>query len=80
MDQYGQNYAVKQLTFSSNKPEEIAIAQSKFNDEKEILQKLQAHQQIPDFVDYIAENQQYYLGIWISKIAISEYLLPIFFV
>ncbi|MDB9440674.1 hypothetical protein PN497_04760 [Sphaerospermopsis kisseleviana CS-549] len=44
------------MTFSSNKPEEIAIAQRKFNDEKEILQKLPDHKQIPDFVDYIAEN------------------------
>lgn len=61
VDQYGKNYAVKQLTFSSNDPDKIAIAQRKFNDEKEILQRLQAHQQIPDFVDYIAENQQYYL-------------------
>ncbi len=60
VDQYGKNYAVKQLTFSSNEPNKIAIAQRKFNDEKEILQKLH-HQQIPDFVDYIAENQQYYL-------------------
>lgn len=61
VDQNGNHYAVKQLTFTSNNTEQKAIAKRKFNDEKEILQRLQDHQQIPNFVEYIEENQQFYI-------------------
>ncbi|WP_353929089.1 serine/threonine-protein kinase [Okeanomitos corallinicola TIOX110] len=59
-DQQGNKYAVKKFIFFSSNSREMAIAKRKFNDEVKSLQKLN-HPQIPQFVEYIEEEQEFYL-------------------
>jgi serine/threonine protein kinase len=60
-DQQGNQFAVKKLTFVSSSAREIAIAKRKFNDEVKSLQKLNGYAQIPKFIEYLEENQEFYL-------------------
>lgn len=60
-DLTGKHYAIKKLIFSSNNPEHEKTAKRKFDDEVKSLKKLNAHAQIPNFVEYIEEKQEFYL-------------------
>lgn len=59
-DENGHEYAVKKLTFSSNS-QSYAKAKELFEREVESLKKLNGYPHIPNFVEYIEENQQFYL-------------------
>ncbi len=54
-------YALKHFTFPSNEPNKYATAQRLFQREVAILKTLNGHSQIPDFIDYWEEKQEYYL-------------------
>ncbi|WP_088243337.1 serine/threonine-protein kinase [Calothrix rhizosoleniae] len=54
-------YALKHFTFPSNDPSQYAIAQRLFQREVAILKTLNGHSQIPNFIDYWEEKQEYCL-------------------
>jgi serine/threonine protein kinase len=54
-------YALKHFTFPSHDPNNYATAKRLFQREVAILQTLNGHSHIPDFIDYWEENQEYYL-------------------
>lgn len=58
--QSGVQYAVKHFTFSSTKQSEVTKAQELFQREATILNKLNGHPCIPQFFEYLEENQEYY--------------------
>ncbi len=54
-------YALKHFTFPSHDPDSYATAQRLFQREAAILKTLNGHPQIPNFIDYWDENQEFYL-------------------
>ncbi|BAY12699.1 serine/threonine-protein kinase [Calothrix sp. NIES-2098] len=56
----GVQYAVKHFTFSSTKQSEVTKAQELFQREATILNKLNGHPCIPQFFEYLEENQEFY--------------------
>ncbi|MDJ0797745.1 MAG: serine/threonine-protein kinase [Calothrix sp. MO_167.B12] len=60
-DIYNNQYAVKKFTFSSPKSSEVNKAKELFQREVQTLQKLNKHPNIPDFCEYIDNNQELYL-------------------
>ena len=54
-------YALKHFNFPNSEPNKYATAQRLFHREVAILKTLNGHSQIPDFIDYWEENQEYYL-------------------
>ena len=54
-------YALKHFTFPEHNPNNYATAKRLFQREVAILQTLNGNAQIPDFIDYWEEHQEYYL-------------------
>ncbi|MDJ0676604.1 MAG: serine/threonine-protein kinase [Calothrix sp. MO_167.B42] len=54
-------YALKHFNFPNQEPKKYATAQRLFQREVAILKTLNGHSQIPDFIDYWEEKQEYYL-------------------